>query len=160
MPSWLPWAPLIAGILHLTEEFVFPGGFPTWYRAYRTDASSVTTRFLVIVNVVLVIACLNIVQLGHTMPGAIAWLTIMALLSSNGIWHLWASVKSHTYSPGVITGIAIYVPLALFGFSLAIRSGAVPWVTALIAAAIGGSYHFWSALYHGSLKAFSRKHIS
>lgn len=160
MPNWLPWAPLVAAILHLTEEFVLPGGFPAWYRAYRTDASRVTTRFLVIVNAALLIACLNTVQLGHTMAGAVAWLTIMALLCSNGIWHLWATLKSHTYSPGVVTGIAIYVPLALFGFALALRSGAVSKISMLIAAVIGGSYHFWSALYHGSLRIFSRKHVS
>jgi hypothetical protein len=30
--DWLPWAPLGAGLLHISEEFVLPGGFAAWYR--------------------------------------------------------------------------------------------------------------------------------
>jgi hypothetical protein len=37
-----------------------------------------------------------------------------AVLCSNGIWHAWASYKSHSYSPGVVTGMLIYAPLAVY----------------------------------------------
>ena len=33
--DWIPWAPLAAASLHIVEEFVLPGGFPAWDRAYR-----------------------------------------------------------------------------------------------------------------------------
>jgi hypothetical protein len=48
--DWLSWALLGAVILHIFEEFVYPGGFVAWYRRYRVDASRITTRFLVIIN--------------------------------------------------------------------------------------------------------------
>jgi Protein of unknown function with HXXEE motif len=155
--TWLPWAPLAAVILHICEEFVYPGGFAEWYRRYRANASRVTSRFLVIINAVLLLACVDIGILGRTTTGVGYWLTIMALLCSNGIWHLWASYKSHSYSPGVVTGVLIYVPLALYGYVYFLRSGATSIGSALVAVIVGGSYQFWSALYHRSLRVLSQK---
>jgi hypothetical protein len=58
--SWLPWALIVAACLPITEEFVFPGGFPAWYRRWRGPRNrGVTPRFLVIVNGVLLLACLD-----------------------------------------------------------------------------------------------------
>jgi len=148
MTAWLPWAPLAAALLHITEEFVYPGGFPVWYRRYRKDPSKITSRFLVIVNGALLIACLNVVQLGLTPPGAVGWLAIMTLLCSNGIWHVWASIKSRSYSPGVVTGMVVYIPLVIYGYVHFLRAGLVSGLTAAVAGMVGGSYHLWSALYH------------
>jgi hypothetical protein len=94
MTDWLPWAPLGAVILHIFEEFVYPGGFVAWYRRYRVDASQITTRFLTIVNGALLIACWDIAILGRRGTGVPYWLTIAALTCSNGCWHAWASFKS------------------------------------------------------------------
>jgi len=152
MMDWLMWAPLVAASLHMSEEFLVPGGFLAWYRGYRADPSKITRRFLVIVNAVLLIVCCNVGLLGRTPIGIAYWLTISALLCSNGIWHAWASYRSHTYSPGVMTGVAIYVPLAVYGYSQFLRSGAVSIGTAALACVVGGSYPFWSAAYHGLLR--------
>jgi len=145
------WAPLVAASLHISEEFFVPGGFPAWYRRYRTDPSRITRRFLVIVNAALLVACCNIALLGRTPLGVAYWLTIAALLCSNGCWHAWASYKSHAYSPGVVTGLGVYVPLAAYGYSQFARSGATSIGTAAVACIIGGSYQLWSAAYHGLL---------
>ncbi len=54
-PLVIRWLPLGAVLLHLIEEFVWPGGFAEWYRWYRPErAASVTTGFLVRINVLLV----------------------------------------------------------------------------------------------------------
>ena len=150
MMDWLPWAPLVAASLHMSEEFLIPGGFFAWYRGYRRDPSRINRRFLVIVNVLLLVMCCNIGLLGRTPLGIADWLGISALLCSNGIWHAWASYKSRGYSPGVVTGVAVYVPLAIFGYIYFVRSGAISIGIAAVACAIGGSYPFWSAAYHGS----------
>jgi hypothetical protein len=78
----IAWVPLMAATLHIAEEFVFPGGFPGWYRAYRTEPSRITPRFLFIVNAVLLIACLNIGLLGREPLGIVYWLTISAVLAA------------------------------------------------------------------------------
>jgi hypothetical protein len=51
---WFAWAPFATAVAHIFEEFVFPGGFMSWYRRYRGPAAaSVNPRFLVIINFVL-----------------------------------------------------------------------------------------------------------
>lgn len=146
--DWLPWAPLAAACCHIFEEFVWPGGFADWYRRYRPNASRITPRMLVIVNIALLAACVNYALLANTQMGVAAVLGISALLCSNGLWHAWASVKTHTVSPGVVTGILLYVPLMIVEFDIYVRTERVSIWVAAIAAAIGGSYHVWSALYH------------
>jgi hypothetical protein len=146
--DWLRWAPLGAASLHIIEEFVFPGGFAAWYGRYRRDASRITTRFLVIINAALLVMCGDVALLGRTPLGIAYWLTISALLCSNGCWHAWASYRLRAYSPGVITGMTIYLPLAVYGYAHFLRSGAASIRTALIAATIGSSYPIWSAAYH------------
>ncbi len=146
--DWLMWAPLASACLHISEEFFVPGGFPAWYRRYRTDPSRINHRLLVIVNAVLLAVCCDVALLGRTSLGIAYWLAISALLCSNGCWHAWASFKSHPYSPGVVTGVAVYIPLAIYGYSQFVRSGAASFGTAVVAALIGGSYQQWSAAYH------------
>ncbi len=80
--------------------------------------------------------------------GVVYWLVVAALLCSNGLWHAWASYRSRTYSPGVITGMAVYLPMAIYGYTEFLRSGAASVGMAIASAAVGGSYHFWSAAYH------------
>jgi hypothetical protein len=147
--DWLRWAPLGAASLHILEEFVYPGGFAAWYRRYRPDASRITTRFLVIINAGLLVMCGDAALLGRTPLGVAYWLGISALLCSNGCWHAWASYRQRAYSPGVITGLTIYLPLACYGYFQFLHSGAASIRTALIAGIIGSSYPIWSAAYHG-----------
>jgi hypothetical protein len=148
MTDWLPWAPLLAACCHICEEFVWPGGFVEWYRRYRPNASRITPRMLVLVNVALLAACVNYALVAQTTLGVICLLGISALLCSNGLWHVWASVKTHTVSPGVVTGLLLYVPLMIVEFDFYLRAGRVTLWSAAAAALIGGSYHVWSALYH------------
>jgi hypothetical protein len=144
--DWLPWAPLGAAMLHMSEQFVCPGGFVAWYRRYRKDASRITTRFLVIINAAALFACLDIGLLKHN--GVTCWPIIAAMMCSNGIWHAWASYKSRSYSPGMITGVIIYVPLTAYGFIFFLRTHQSSVQAAIAAGASGGSYHLWSELYH------------
>ncbi|MDQ2890921.1 MAG: HXXEE domain-containing protein [Gemmatimonadota bacterium] len=152
--TWLLWAPLSAAILHIVEEFVWPGGFMRWYKHYRgASVSSITPRFLMIINLILLAACWNAAVAAGTQPTtqfAIAyWIAISAILCSNGVWHLWAAAKSRTYSPGTITGLILYIPLSIYGFVYFLRSGFISIGGALVAVLIGSSYPWWSAAFHG-----------
>jgi hypothetical protein len=150
--EWLRWAPLTAASLHVFEEFAWPGGFSRWYRTYRGNAKSVNRRFLVIINAGLVITLLEGAIAGRTPVGVALLLTFSAVLFSNGCWHLWASYRSHSYSPGVISGVLVYLPLGLFEYSGWIRVGRASLGTAAVALLIGTSYPLWSAAYHGRPK--------
>ena len=148
MMDWLAWAPLAAACCHIFEEFVWPGGFAAWYRRYRGNAPTVTARMLWIVNVGLLLACVNYALVAKTRLGATALLGMCALLCSNGLWHAWASVRSHTVSPGVVTGILLYVPLMIVEFNVYLQARRVTLWMAAVALVLGSSYHLWSALYH------------
>lgn len=145
--DWLLWGPAVAVGLHIFEEFAWPGGFLPWYRHYR-GTSSVTARFLWIINTLLVLVCWNAASLGDTPIGAAYRLTLSALLCSNGCWHAWVGLKTRTYSPGVVTGVLLYVPLAVYEYYSALGSHKASVGTAVVASIIGGSYHFWSAAFH------------
>jgi hypothetical protein len=161
--GWIWWAPLVAATLHIVEEFFWPGGFPEWDRAHRAGiASSITPRLHFWVNAALLVLCAMVGLAGLEHDGVpihvrgifsgaeapAAWLTVTALLFSNAVWHLVGTIRTHTLSPGLRTGLALYVPLTIGGFLFFLRSGQVSAATALLAAAIGGSYHLWAAFVH------------
>jgi hypothetical protein len=146
--DWLLWAPLAAASLHIFEEFAWPGGFYLWYRKYRANAGSVSRRFLVIVNVGLLITLFEAAIAGRSPVGAPLLLTFSAILFSNGCWHLWASWRSHSYSPGAISGTLLYLPLPILEYAGWMQLGQASWSTATLAFVIGSSYPLWSALYH------------
>ena len=149
--SFLSWSLAGAASIHIIEEFAFPGGFKAWWCAYKPDiAASVSNRFLIIINGIL-IAFSVIVALAVSAPkgnGVAAWLTLAALLFSNAIFHIIGAIQTKRYSPGMISGIVLYIPLAIYGFAHFLRSGQASMGTALLAFAIGGSYHFISFANH------------
>ena len=163
---WPWWAPLIAAALHVTEEFALPGGFGAWDRAYRPAIrSSITPQLHVVINLLLLALCamVGLSGLGETgarlgslhfrsaippqLSGA-AWVALAALLFSNAIFHIVGTIQSRRYSPGVITGVLLYIPLALFGGWRFIHGGGMPVSTAVIAVVIGASYHLWASIGH------------
>lgn len=149
--SLLAWSLPSAAAIHIFEEFVFPGGFKAWWQAYRPGtAGSVSTRFLVIINAALLFLCAN-VALALRSPrgnGVAVWLTVAALLFSNAIFHIIGAFQTGRYSPGMISGIILYMPLALIGYYWFLQTGRASPATAIIAALIGGSYHFIAFANH------------
>jgi Protein of unknown function with HXXEE motif len=153
--TWLWWAPLGAAILHIGEEFVYPGGFAAWDRSYRPAIrKSITPRLHVIINSALLLLCLQVALLSRTGDvearriGVGAWLAVAALLFSNAVFHGAGTLRTRTYSPGLVTAGVLYVPMAVFGYWHFLRNGQVSLLTAVLVATVGGSYHLWAALLH------------
>jgi hypothetical protein len=153
--TWIWWGPLGAAALHIVEEFVYPGGFAAWDRAYRPAISaSITPRFHVVINGLLLLLCAQVWEfapLDHTAGRAVAgvaWLAVAALLCSNAVFHVVGSIRTKSRSPGVVTSVMIYVPLALYGYWWFLSTTRVPLLGAAGAAMVGGSYHFWAKLVH------------
>ena len=150
--SVLAWSLAGAASFHIFEEFVYPGGFKSWWCAYRPEtAVSVSNRFLVIITAALLAftVCVALAVQAPRGNGVAAWLTLAALLFSNAIFHVIGAFQSKRYSPGMISGIVLYIPIAIYGFMHFLRSGQASLLpTALVAAFIGGSYHFISFANH------------
>lgn len=151
MIIWLYWAPLGAASLHIFEEFVYPGGFAAWDRQYRPGIrNSITPQFHVIMNGLLLVACYDVWALRSRPIGVAAWLTVTTLLFANAVWHVIGSVKTRGYSPGLLTGLLLYVPLTVYGYVRFLHSGQASLLTAVLAFAMGASYQLWvgKVLHH------------
>ena len=123
--TWIWQAPLTAAVLHIAEEFVFPGGFAEWDRRYRSKIGrSITRRFHIFINAGLLALCLEValtgmagVHVNSSVPHQFApalWLAVAALLFSNAIFHLAGTLSTGDISPGLWTGIFLCAPLFLY----------------------------------------------
>ena len=164
--NWLWWAPLGSAALHIGEEFIYPGGFASWDREYRPSIrSSITARLHFVVNALLLLACASVGISG--MPGGAitlgglrfrsfipaslavpAWLALAALLFSNAVFHLVGTYQTNRVSPGVRTGVFLYMPLTIVGYWHFLHTGQAGAVVAGVSALVGGSYHLWASLAH------------
>ena len=148
-PNIIRWLPLIAIALHLFEEFVWPGGFAEWYRWYRPEgAVSVTNSFLFWINALYVLLAIAAGMLGFRLYGVALWLVVASIAAANGVFHLWAVTKKRVYSPGVITGSLVYLPLAIFGLMYFWNRGLVRTDVLIQAAIVGPAFHIYSAWNH------------
>ena len=165
--NWLWWAPLFAAILHITEEFVWPGGFGDWDRSYRPQIrQSITPRLHVIINFLLIALCMSVGLTGLGKAGVTfggmhlriaipsnyagaSWIALAAFCYSQTLLFTFVgTVQTERYSPGLVTGILLYIPLAIFGCWHLVSGSQVSFGTALVAAALGGSYHLWAKMLH------------
>jgi hypothetical protein len=147
--NWLYAAPFVAACLHITEEFFLPGGFADWDRRYRPEfAGSITSRLHIVMNVLLLVLAYDVFATRHHHIGPLMWMTVAALLFTNALWHLRGAWKTRRYSPGMVTGTLLYIPMTIYGYLYFLRSGATTVGTALLGFAIGSSYLFISPLIH------------
>src|SRR5262245_14164497 len=164
--TWLWWAPLVASGLHIGEEFVYPGGFAAWDRAYRPSIrESITPGLHIVVNALLLIAGFIVgaaglpggvleaggIRFRSAIPPALAvpgWLALAALLFSNAVFHIVGTYRTKQVSPGVRTGVLLYIPMAIGGYGYFLITRQVSPAAATASALVGGSYHLWAAIMH------------
>lgn len=144
------WLPTLFSTLRVIEEFAWPGGFPQWFRAYRPENRlSFTTCFAVVVNAVLIGAGIVLGVLGPQWSrGLSLWLILAAILGANALLHIVGTWRTRRYSPGLVTGVALYLPLCVWGYWHFSRSGEASTSMLIVSFALGASYDLWSNLSH------------
>jgi hypothetical protein len=130
---------LAAAVLHVLEEYVWPGGFPAFMkRMAMRFAPAVTTPFAVVVNGAFLLLCLAAAIAGRGAP--VFGLSVAALLIINALTHIGGGIRARRYAPGLITGTLLYLPLGVYAFYAALTEG---WATsrqALTAGLLGLAY--------------------
>lgn len=103
--AWLP----LAYLLHLVEEWF--GGFTEWTRL--TPIYDVSVDRFIVINAV-AFACVSIATLVAFRIPRTSWIcvSLAALFGLNGALHVLATIAWGYYSPGMVTGAFLYVPLA------------------------------------------------
>jgi hypothetical protein len=99
-----------AVLLHVVEEWF--GGFPAWTVAVLGDGVS-PERFLAVNAVGLVLFTVG--TLAALRYSGAAWLVVSfaALFIVNAVLHTLATLGWGLYSPGLITGLLVYIPLGI-----------------------------------------------
>lgn len=75
-------------------------------------------------------------------------MALAALLFSNAVFHAIGTVRTGRFSPGIMTGVVLYVPLAMLGGWYLLSHAQLSPGGALVGILIGGSYHLWAAMLH------------
>ena len=144
----LLWLLPSAAIIHIVEEFVFPGGFTVWYRNYKhTVSPSFTVKYLVNVNVLLVVLCLLPLVLDVLNRDAL-WLSMASVVFVNAFFHIRGAIVEKRYVPGVVSSIVIYIPLALYGYWYFLSVEKVAIEQAVVSGCVGVGYWLFSAFNH------------
>jgi hypothetical protein len=130
--------------LHVFEEFIFPGGASDWFKTYRPQyADAYTPSYFFKINalslVASVLVCFGAFDYrGRFSSGGIrAWLAFVSLQGFNAVYHIRGAIESKQYSPGMVTGTILYLPLTILSFVYLLRTGAVDLVSAIVCILIG-----------------------
>lgn len=136
--DWIYWVIFVATIAHVTEEYSL--GFLSWFRrALPSLAPAMTPRWAFCINALFLMLTLA-AAVAPALPIALR-LAIPALLILNALLHIIFGVKLHNYSPGVVTGVLLYLPLGICAFLLAVRAGVLSTSAALGAVGIALVLH-------------------
>ena len=134
----------IAFTLHVIEEFVFPGNGEHWFRLYRprfalryTEAYFVKINAIGFAGAALVPLGLLDYRSGYSLGGIFGNLIFAAALLANAFYHVRGSIDTRQYSPGTITAVVLYVPIAIAFYAELLRTGAANWIVAIICLALG-----------------------
>src|SRR6201996_9819453 len=76
-------------MLHVTEEFLFPGGFIEWYQELiPSKAKGTRPGYLVWINTLMIGVCVIPVALGVSTRGVNVWYCVTAIAGINATCHI------------------------------------------------------------------------
>src|ERR1700744_3577977 len=137
-------------MLHVTEEFLYPGGFIEWYQEWiPSRTKGIRPGYLVWINTLMIGVCVIPAALGASERGAGVWFTVAAIAAANASFHLIGVFRLKKYSRGVFTGFLLYLPIFAFGAYLLLSSGQIGVARALVIAAAAVGYHIFSVIRQG-----------
>jgi hypothetical protein len=137
--NWIFSAFVVAAVIHVLEEYAYPGGFSDWMRSLNPRfAPWITARFAVIINGLFLLLCVMGAMVAS--KGLVFSLSVASLLFFNGLIHLAGTIKAKRYAPGVISGVLLYMPLSLYAFYLFASAGRLTLAGSAIAGLVGVLY--------------------
>jgi hypothetical protein len=137
--DWIFGGFLAASILHMVEEYFYPGGFMGVMKGFNPKfAPFVTPRLAIIINGLQLVLCVIAMVVGANLP--VFSMSIAGLLFINALMHIGACVRVKGYSPGVVTGVLLYLPLSIYAYSHYLGSSQLTWDGILITVLLGLLY--------------------
>lgn len=105
---------LIFSMLHVFEEFVFPGGFAGEFKKMTATINlKITDSWLMVTNILFLGAVTSTLFINRESYG----LSVISIVFINGILHIGKSIQVRRYFPGLITALLFYLPVGVYAFS-------------------------------------------
>jgi hypothetical protein len=140
---WFLFAAIPILAVHEWEEFRFPGGFRQWYNTdlcRSNDANApLTAKEAAINHMPLMLLFPLLAVLASRWP----WIGLVGIyaLLADAMFHTSATGYTRRYSPGLVTALLLYLPLAFAATWFLVSNGDVS-LAALLAAAFAGTVGF------------------
>jgi len=139
MGDWIFAAAVGAAAVHILEEYVYPGGFPAALKNLLPRATHLFTPvFHLAVNGLLLLLCLCCALIGKA--NLVLSLSVFSLVFANAVLHIRGAIVTKKYYPGVISGALIYIPLAVYAYSMFLISGQLTWLQGGLSVLLGVLY--------------------
>jgi hypothetical protein len=137
--DWVFGGFLAASVVHMVEEYFYPGGFMGLMKRFNPRfARFVTVPMAVVINGLQLLLCLIAVVVGRKLP--IFSMSVAGLLFFNALMHVGGCVRTRGYAPGVITGVLFYLPLSIYAYTLFLSSSLLTWAGVIITGVLGLIY--------------------
>jgi hypothetical protein len=154
--DWIFIAFLIASMLHMVEEFFFPGGFMEIMKKMNPAfAPFVNARAAIIINGLQLLGCIAVIFVGRS--NLVFSLSVASLLFLNGLMHIAGAIRLRGYAPGAISGTVLYLPLSVYAFYFFTASGELHSTDTIAAIGLGILYQLVPLCYFLLMKTFARK---
>lgn len=140
------WAFVPVALLHIFEEYRFPGGFPVAMKRMRPEWEAIITPGIhIAINTAFVLLVLTGALVGER--NLVFSLSVAGLLFFNAILHLVGTVRGGRYMPGLITAVALYIPLSSYAFATYLCMGMISVAGLGTAAGLGLIYQLLPPAY-------------
>jgi len=144
--EWIFAAFFIVSVIHMGEEYFYPGGFmDVMKRLNPKFGPFVTVPMAVIVNGLQLLLCILAVWVWK--DAFVFSMSVAGLLFINGLTHLLGGLRLKAYVPGVVTGLLLYVPLSLYAYHLSINSGRLTLNGVIVTGVLGLLYQLVPIAY-------------
>lgn len=137
--DWVFGAVVGAAVVHIFEEYVYPGGFSdVLKRLNPKSAHLVTPGFNVIVNGLFLLLCVTGAIVGR--KNLVFSLSVASLLFVNASMHIQGTIRAKRYYPGVISGMLLYMPLSIYAYYLFATSRQLTLLEGILSGLLGILY--------------------
>jgi hypothetical protein len=143
------WVVVVASLLHVGEEYVWPGGFLGFMQrvAPSFTVGVATPGLAVVVNGLMVVGLVVAALVGPAVPSFA--LSGVALVAVNGLGHLAAVVRTRGYAPGVVTGGLVYLPVAVAAYTVFGLAGRLTVGVVVVSVLLGVAYNLVPLAWFG-----------
>jgi len=153
--DWIFGAFLAVSMIHMVEEYFYPGGFmDVMKRLNPKFAPLVTAPVAAVINSLQLLLCVVAIVVGRNVLAFS--MSVASLLLINSLMHIMGCIIVRGYAPGVITGILLYMPLSVYAYYLFFSSGQLTANEFIVTGILGALYQIVPMSYFGLASAVRR----